>query len=83
MNAINKLQGMNLQDVYTKLQLSDDEFDEWLVAMRLLQRFQTCDNCGEQMKEDGRNRRLVCNKRQYLQGVKLQRSFRVTNECIY
>uniref|UniRef100_A0A914E4J2 Uncharacterized protein n=1 Tax=Acrobeloides nanus TaxID=290746 RepID=A0A914E4J2_9BILA len=50
MNAINELQGMNLQDVYTKLQLSDDEFDEWLVAMRLLHGSQTCDNCGHQMK---------------------------------
>uniref|UniRef100_A0A914E813 Uncharacterized protein n=1 Tax=Acrobeloides nanus TaxID=290746 RepID=A0A914E813_9BILA len=28
MNAINEPQGMNLQGVYTKLQLSDDEFDE-------------------------------------------------------
>jgi hypothetical protein len=31
-NAIEELREMNLQDLYTKLQLTDNEFDEWLIA---------------------------------------------------
>ena len=30
-NAIEELREMNLQDLYTKLQLTGNEFDDWLI----------------------------------------------------
>ena len=35
-NSIEEFQDLNLQDLYMKLQLSDNDFDDWLIAMGLL-----------------------------------------------
>jgi hypothetical protein len=35
-SPVEELQEKNLQDVYTKIQLTDKEFDDWLIAMGLL-----------------------------------------------
>lgn len=61
-NPREELRSMNLQDLYAKLQLTDNEFDDWLKQLGLLHRSQICDTCGDRMSEDGRNRRYVCNK---------------------
>jgi hypothetical protein len=47
MNAIDELRYMNLQDLYEKMRLSNQEFDDWLKSMGLLHAFQVCDFCGD------------------------------------
>uniref|UniRef100_A0A914DHZ7 Uncharacterized protein n=1 Tax=Acrobeloides nanus TaxID=290746 RepID=A0A914DHZ7_9BILA len=66
MNAINELRYMNLKDLYEKMRLSNQEFDDWLESMGLLHAFQVCDFCGDHMKPDGRNRTWICHKRDWL-----------------
>ena len=51
-----------------KLQLSDNDFDDWLITMGLLHGSQTCEHCSNQMTSDGRNRTWVCHKRRCLHG---------------
>jgi hypothetical protein len=55
-NPLEELREMKLQDLYTKLQLTDNEFDECLTTMGLLHGTQFCDHCGNPMVPDGRNR---------------------------
>uniref|UniRef100_A0A914C8Q1 Uncharacterized protein n=1 Tax=Acrobeloides nanus TaxID=290746 RepID=A0A914C8Q1_9BILA len=54
-NPIEEFREMNLQDVYTKMQLIDEEFDDCFIAMGLLHGSQFCDHCGNRMASDLRN----------------------------
>jgi hypothetical protein len=63
MNVIDELRDMNLQELYGKLQLSDEEFDDWLTSMGLLHRHQVCDFCGDPMKHEIGRMTWVCYKR--------------------
>uniref|UniRef100_A0A914CUH8 Uncharacterized protein n=1 Tax=Acrobeloides nanus TaxID=290746 RepID=A0A914CUH8_9BILA len=51
---------MNLQEIFTMLQLTDEEFDDWLISMGLLHGSQFCDNCGNRIALD--RRRWICHK---------------------
>lgn len=46
---MNELQEFNLDDLYEKFRLSDEEFDYWLASLRLLHRSMTC-TCGQPMR---------------------------------
>ena len=56
MNAIDELRYMNLQDLYEKMRLSNQEFDDWLESIGLLHAFQVCDFYVDHMKPNGRSR---------------------------
>uniref|UniRef100_A0A914ER91 Uncharacterized protein n=1 Tax=Acrobeloides nanus TaxID=290746 RepID=A0A914ER91_9BILA len=59
---LDELRYMNLQDLYEKMRLLNQEFDEWLESMGLLYAFQVCDFCEDHMKPDGRSRTWICHK---------------------
>lgn len=62
--AINELQDFRLNDLYEKLRLGDEEFEDWLVSMNLLNGSMQC-TCGSQMKLIFHNgvKNWKCNRR--------------------
>jgi hypothetical protein len=48
--AINELQDFRLDDLYAKLRLMDEEFEDWLVSMGFLNSSMNC-TCGLAMKK--------------------------------
>lgn len=47
--AINELQNFKLADLYGKLALDDEEFEEWMKSMKLIPSSMLC-HCGHPMK---------------------------------
>lgn len=56
-----ELHEMNLPELFEKLRMADDEFEEWMVGLGLLHSSMMCDSCNQPMQD-----KIHCNKRMWV-----------------